>query len=365
MKRVLTAGLYIRTLLLVAWLLACAVLTSIAGVMPPRPAHAAASQVVWQLSDQSYERNQGLVIVHDIAPPVADFSPTNKTTVQAGLTSLSVRTAPGAKLVLDHQAVSGTYDAHMGRLTYHAARPLAAGLHLVQLVGTDGTLAILQAEFMGLPPRTIQPPSGPAGTVAGQLWVRTSTPNGGYGLLKPAAWKLSGVAGTAVLLDPQGTAGVILSERFLGAPVDALAIAHKMAGSLSRGQHLTTASRFAGNANAAAHAVQVRAARGATLDVLTFVIEQAAMLLVELACTRPSHDQSAKVINVASDRRWDGGTCVPEGASFPAPDSSARPAPASSSLYRRRKETTVVRTVYRKATDLCGDKPEPSAHNRR
>jgi hypothetical protein len=67
-----------------------------------------------------------------------------------------------------------------------------------------------------------------------------------------------------------------------------------MAGSLSRGQYLTTASRLAGNADAAAYAVQVRAAGGATLDVLTFVIEQAAILLVELACARPSHDQSAK-----------------------------------------------------------------------
>ena len=85
--------------------------------------------------------------------------------------------APG-RIVLDRLPVSSHYDAATGLVSFDARQPLVAGIHIVEVVGADGTLAASHATFRVMPPLSLQPPRTPAGTVAGQARVGTSTPDG-------------------------------------------------------------------------------------------------------------------------------------------------------------------------------------------
>jgi hypothetical protein len=165
------------------------------------------------------------------APKAHDFSPANQAKLPTAPAALSVGAAAGAKLVLDHQPVGGTIDSS-GRVTYRPPQPLPAGLHLIQVQGADGTPATASATFTIAPPLETQAMSKPAGSFEGRPWVRTSTPDGRYQLLKPASWRMAASAGTVVLSDPKGDATVLLSERFLGTQVDALAVAHQIGATL-------------------------------------------------------------------------------------------------------------------------------------
>ncbi|MGH2346824.1 MAG: hypothetical protein ACRDG4_16480, partial [Chloroflexota bacterium] len=179
------------------------------------------------------------------APKAHDFSPANKATLPTAPAALSVGAAAGAKLVLDHQPVGGTVDS-AGRVTYRPPQPLPAGLHLLQVQGADGTPATASATFTIAPPLETQAVARAAGSFEGRQWVRTSTPDGRYQLLKPASWRMAASAGTVVLSDPKGGATVLLSERFLGTSVDALAIAHQVGATLQKRLKLSTAWHYNG-----------------------------------------------------------------------------------------------------------------------
>lgn len=64
--------------------------------------------------------------------------------------SVAAADAPG-QIVLDRQPVSSKYDAATGLLSYAPPRPLAAGIHIVEVAGADGTLASRHATFWVLP----------------------------------------------------------------------------------------------------------------------------------------------------------------------------------------------------------------------
>jgi hypothetical protein len=193
------------------------------------------------------------------APKAHDFSPANKATLRTAPTALSVGAVPGAKLVLDHQPVGGTVDA-AGRVTYRPPQPLPAGLHLLQVQGADGTPATASATFTIAPPLETQTVATPAGSFGGVQWVRTSTPDGRYQLLKPASWRMAASAGTVVLSNPKGDATVLLSERFLGTSVDASAIAHQVGATLQKRLKLNKAWQYSGTRGKATFSGAVPAA---------------------------------------------------------------------------------------------------------
>ncbi len=80
-----------------------------------------------------------------------------------------------------------------------------------------------------MPPLSLQPPRTPAGTVAGQAWVGTSTPDGRYTLRMPSSWKMAARDGTVLLAEPRGEAFVQASERMLGDAINASQVAHAIA----------------------------------------------------------------------------------------------------------------------------------------
>ncbi len=207
-----------------------------------------------------------------IAPAASGFQPANNATLSSAPGIVSVHTDLGARLVLDHQTIGGTYDRATKRVTYRTQRPLAPGLHLLEVAGADGMPASARSEFLVLPPTIIQPPSKPAGIIDGQAWVRTSTPDGRYGLEKPVTWQIASANGTVVLSDPQGSGFVTLSERYLGTTVNATDIAHKVATALSAKMHYTGTPRFVGNANGAAFAVTISGTKGTTVDLIGMVL---------------------------------------------------------------------------------------------
>ncbi len=165
-----------------------------------------------------------------IAPKVSDFTPAAGAALKQPPATITVHTATSGQLVLDRQPVDSSYDAAKGLLSYTPAQPLAAGIHIVEVAGTDGTLATRHATFRVLPSLTAQPPSTAQGSVDGVAWEQTTTPDGRYRLSKPAGWQMVGEGGTVLLAEPKGKALVVLSERLLGTAIDASAVAHTMAG---------------------------------------------------------------------------------------------------------------------------------------
>ncbi len=237
-------------------------------------------------------------IVVGIAPAAHDFQPANNASLKLAPETVSVVTDPGAGLLLDRRVVAGSYDASTRRLTYRPARPLAPGLHLLEVMSADGMPATRHAEFLVLPPTTVQPPSHPAGTVDGQAWVRTSTPDGRYGMLMPESWQMAGANGTVVLADKNGAAFAILNERFLSTVVDASELAHKVVSLLpSVFKHLKASGSptYAGNANGATFSMTVTTPTGSRMTLIGSVLPSPKQFSLLLAFGFADPQQPASV----------------------------------------------------------------------
>ncbi|MGH2411126.1 MAG: hypothetical protein ACRDGS_12255, partial [Chloroflexota bacterium] len=183
-----------------------------------------------QTPDSGVAMNWHLIVGQTIT--VSKLSPANNARLTTSPATLSAVAPSGAKLVLDHRTVGGVYDAATGTVTYHPVTPIPAGEHMLQVAGADGTLAAASAQFVVLPNLAVAPPTTPAGTVNGQPWVHTTTPDGLYHLRMPAAWHLLSAGTRVVLLDPKGSGMVLLDERFLGQSLDALAVARQLSAKL-------------------------------------------------------------------------------------------------------------------------------------
>jgi len=203
--------------------------------------------------------------------PSSPFEPANGTVAPDGLSHVSAVAPADAKLVLDHRTVGGAYDAGAGRLTYTAPRLLVPGVHLLQVLDADGTLESADSAFAVLPPRNVQPASSPLGNVDGQAWVRTSTHDGRYTLAKPASWTMTTAGGFEVVMAPGGAAAVLLSDRFLDVGVDALVIAHSIAGNIGQSRSLQRTAFF-GDASNAYFVATMSGNTGAALTLINRVL---------------------------------------------------------------------------------------------
>jgi len=165
-----------------------------------------------------------------IAPRVSDFKPANGDALKHAPANITAHADATGQLVLDRKAVASSYDATTGTISFTPTVPLAAGIHILEVAGPDGTLATRHATFRVLPSLTAQPPSTPGGTADGVAWVHTTTPDGRYQLSKPADWQMAGEGGTVLLANAKGSALVVLSERLLGSTIDASTMAAKVPG---------------------------------------------------------------------------------------------------------------------------------------
>ena len=186
------------------------------------------TEIVVQPEPQSGESLHWTIEV-GIAPEVRKFSPPDGAVLKQAPRSVTVQASAPGRIVLDRLPVSSHYDAATGLVSFDARQPLAAGIHIVEVVGADGTLAASHATFRVMPPLSLQPPRTPAGTVAGQAWVSTSTPDGRYTLQMPSSWKMAAHDGTVLLAEPHGEAFVQASERMLGDAINASQVAHAIA----------------------------------------------------------------------------------------------------------------------------------------
>jgi hypothetical protein len=164
-----------------------------------------------------------------IAPEVHGFEPPDGALLQQSPARISVQSNAPGQLVIDRQAVAGSYDQATGLISYVPSRPLAAGIHIVEVQGTDGTFASQHATIRIMPSLSVQPSGTPSGTFDGQNWIDTSTPDGRYGLRLPADWEMASRDGTVLLAEPHGSALVQVSERLLDQVVDASTIARAIA----------------------------------------------------------------------------------------------------------------------------------------
>ena len=114
-------------------------------------------------------------------------------------------------------------------MSYAGPEALAAGIHIIEVAGVDGTFAVAHATFSVMPPLSLLPVRRPAGAVGGQTWVSTSSPDGRYALVMPSNWQMAARDGTVLLADPHGQALVQASERMLGDAIDASQVAHAIA----------------------------------------------------------------------------------------------------------------------------------------
>jgi len=197
-----------------------------------------------QAPDSGVAMNWHLIVGQAIT--VSKLSPANNARLTTPPATLSALAPSGARLVLDHQTVGGVYNAATGAVIYRPATPLPAGEHLLQVAGADGTVAAASSQFVVLPNLSLAPPITPAGTVNGQPWVQTSTPDGLYHLRMPASWRLLSVGTRVALLDPKGSGMVLLDERFLGQSLDALAVARQLSAKLGGTLKVQRAWQFLG-----------------------------------------------------------------------------------------------------------------------
>jgi hypothetical protein len=164
-----------------------------------------------------------------IAPEVSGFHPADGATMRQGPGALTVRASGPGRIFLDRKPVASRYDAAAGTISYTPPQPLAAGIHIVEVAGPDGTLAPAHATIRVAPAISFQPHGTPDGTLGGQAWLRTYTPDGRYALAMPSNWQLAAQDGTVLVAEPHGAAFVQVSERMLGEAVDASQIAHTVA----------------------------------------------------------------------------------------------------------------------------------------
>ncbi|MGH2345633.1 MAG: hypothetical protein ACRDG4_10440 [Chloroflexota bacterium] len=162
------------------------------------------------------------------AVTVGKLSPANNARLTTPPSTLSAVAAKGAQLVLDQKPVGGKYDPASRTVTYTPSRPLAAGEHVLQVAGADGTLAAKSSRFVVLPDLAGAPPTAPAGTFNGASWVSTTTPDGLYHFKMPASWRLLASGTKVIVYDPKNSGIVILDERFLGQSLDATSVAKQI-----------------------------------------------------------------------------------------------------------------------------------------
>jgi hypothetical protein len=140
-------------------------------------------------------------------------------------------------------------------------------LHLLGVVGADGTPARDHAQFLVKTPAPA-PAASKSGTYEGQPWVRTTSPDGLYSLLKPASWTMAGGNGMVLLADPKGKACVLIAERLLTGYVDAQSVAQQLAKAFASGKLRVTAPfQFAGNKDRALFAGVISSGKQSLLSV--------------------------------------------------------------------------------------------------
>jgi hypothetical protein len=182
-----------------------------------------------------------------IAPQVANFAPADNAILKMAPATISVHAHAPGQMVLDRKAVDSTYNATSGLVSYTPRQPLAVGLHIVEVMGTDGTLATSHATFFVMPTLSENPAGTSSGKLDGTSWISTNTPDGRYSLDVPSNWEMAARDGTVLLCSPKGDASVQVSERMLGDPVDASTVAHGIAAKLpgtSRFQSIARGAMF-------------------------------------------------------------------------------------------------------------------------
>ena len=182
-----------------------------------------------------------------IAPEVSGFHPADGATLWQGPGALTVRASGPGRIFLDRKPVASSYDAAAGKISYTPPQPLAAGIHIVEVAGPDGTLAPVHATIRVAPAISFQPHGTPDGTLGGQAWLRTYTPDGRYALAMPSNLQLAAQDGTVLVAEPHGAAFVQVSERMLGEAVDASQIAHTVASHWASPAHFSAIGTGAGS----------------------------------------------------------------------------------------------------------------------
>ena len=241
------------------------------------------------------------------APEVRGFDPAAGTVLKQGPRLITALTGAPGQIVLDRTPVKSHYDAATGLLSYVAPAPLASGIHVIEVAGVDGTLAVAHATFSVMPPLAQLPPRMPAGTAGGQAWVSTSTPDGRYALVMPSTWKMAARDGTVLLADPRGEAVVQVSERMLGDAIDASQVAHAIA------NHLPGKSTFGSAAGGAYFSTTLSGKKGAHATLYFLVkpsLGQHSLLLAAGLSTGGQPALAKEVARVISSFRANGDVAV-------------------------------------------------------
>jgi hypothetical protein len=184
------------------------------------------------------------------APAAGNFQPRNNAILSTSPILLSAAAAPGTHLLLDQKPLASGYDQSSARLTFRLNQPLAAGLHLLQVANDQGVPSSAGARFIVLPAATTAP-SSLAGVFDGRPWVRTSTPDGRYSLLKPASWQILANQGSILLFDPRGAGFMVLSAQYLDHRVDARQVARSIDKLFAGHLKLTAPFQYSGTADSA------------------------------------------------------------------------------------------------------------------